>query len=188
MADIDELLIRMNTQLRDTGDKTFSIVEKTEALTGAFEDEYVCGVEEQTLTVVDQRRKYTLDDTIKSVLSVGFDYANDGFPTPLPASATSFVGGSLVIDRSYMNLYAGKKLYLNVMVKYTIDDDLPEFLTSYVLNLGIANCAEYLSNIKINRFLKNDTTMGELLARINRAEQKAQRLRRTLRNRVMVKI
>lgn len=190
MASSDELLARMNTQLRDPADNAFSEAEKLEALTQAVEDDYVYVItEDSTLTTVYHRRQYTqLDSSYTSILDAGIDLEGFGFPKPLPGEAYTFVDGNLNITNRFKELPAGKKLYLTVAKKLTINDEIPDSHVGYVLNLAVANCAQFLVNIKLNRFLKNDTTMAELVQAINAAQSKAQTLRRTLQNKYMVRL
>lgn len=183
MAQLSDIQTRLNTEIRDSSDNVFSSAEKTEALTKAIEDELVfTNVEDTTQTIVFQQRKYTLDTSYKAVWSVEADLAGDGFPVPIPMEGWEFKAPYLIIKRRYMNLAAGVQLYINAAKKLTTSDDIPLPLEDYVLELGIQNCAVLLADVKVNRFLKNDTTMAELVARINLAERRVQRLRHYLRN------
>jgi hypothetical protein len=183
MASLSDIKTRLNTEIRDSTNNVFTDAEKIEAVTKAIEDELVfTNVEDSSQTIVYQQRSYSLDTSYKALWRVQADVVGDGFPVTLPMEGWEFLAPNLLIKRRYMNLATGVKLYIIAAKKLAVADDIPQPLADYVLEMSIQNCNEFLSNIKVNRFLKNDTTMAELIARINLAERRIQRMRHTLRN------
>lgn len=183
MASSTDILGRMDTELRDSSNLAFTPDEKKEAYQRAIDDESVYAIVEDSDTNFEAgTRAYELDSSYKALLKVEADYIGDGFPVPVEGNWWSFTDGNLIFTRRAMNIPDGTQLYLTVGQKLTVDDDVPDYLVAYVMNMAISYCAEFLANIKVNRFLKNDTTMGDLINRINLGETRAQMLKRTIRN------
>lgn len=185
MASKTDIRSRMDLELRDVSNLAFTADEKNEAYQRAIDDEAVYVViEDEDQTFSSGTRGIELDDSYKAVLSVQVDWANDGFPTPIKGDWWSYNENAKTLNfsRRAMNIPDGTPLFITVAQKLTATDDVPDYLVAYVMNLAISYCAEFLSNVKVNRFLKNDTTMGDLINRINIGATKAQMLKRTLRN------
>lgn len=190
MATVDktELLRRLNVELRDATNITFTVEEKEEMLRKAVSDRLVYSVVEITQTIASSQRLYPISDTYTQVLAVGYDSAADGFPVDLPGDAYDFLNNNLVINRRYMGLVAGRTLHIEVAKKWSITDNIPDYLADYIVAKAVTYSAQFLTNQRINLFLKNKTTVGELMARINEAKQTVRELKGSLRNQRLVRI
>lgn len=187
MASKQDLIALLNTELRDSDNFTFTELEKEHAVERAIADEDVYYIDEERITITSVTPSYSLDSDIKAVFNVGIDNG-DGFPTDLNAEAWSHAAGrgKLLINRAYKNIPAGQTLVLEVARKLDEDDDIPAPLSEFVLALAVVRTVDLLSNSKVNRFLKNDTTMGEIVAKRNNAERVVYDWRKKLRHNIAV--
>lgn len=190
MALITDILTRLNIELRDTDNVTFSVLEKTEALTRAIEEEVVAVIEEDASTVLVQGgRTYPLNSQVRNVLGIDIDTGNTGLPIPLDAEAYTFIAPNLTLASSYINgLPAGSVLYINWLRKLITTDDFPAVLVPYILNKGIYYTTEELASGKVNRFLRNDTSLAEIIQRGNMALKAANDLKKSLPTRRYVRV
>lgn len=180
-ATFNEMQTRLNTVLDDADNFTFTADEKEEALTQAWDDEYVWTDEyNETITTVSEQSNYSLPTGIEHIEEIMIDKENDGYPEPLDPSAYRIYGGKIYFNRNYKSLEGSKTLVLVGKKKLTTSDDLPTFLQNYVLALAQAYTTELLRNKRVNRFIKNDTTLGEILRAGQDAHRKALQMRRHL--------
>lgn len=183
MADQTSLLARLNTELRDTGDKTFTAAEKLEILHRACEDELVFDVQEIQVPVTGARL-YSLDTHVKGIFDVEVDMDNDGFPeTDFPREGWDFFNKKFVVKARYSQISTSAVFFLSTAWKYRYDDTtIPDNLQNYILNNSIIAAVGILQNGFVNRFLKNDVTMGDLVNRAATAKQEMMLQRQGLRN------
>lgn len=183
MANQASLIARLNTELRDTGDKTFTAAEKLEILHNACENEWVFDVQEVQVPITGSRT-YNMDTHIKGIYDLQLDYDADGWPeTDIEREGWDFFNNKLIILPKYKNLPTSGILFATVAWKYRYDDTvIPDNLQNYILDLSIIEAVSVLQNGFVNRFLKNDVTMGDLVNRAATAKQQAQALRTSLRN------
>lgn len=174
---------RLNKELRDSDNSTFTDDEKTEALTRAIEEDVVALPEEDSsVTFVNGTRSYNLATTIRAIYSIGLDSNGNGYPSPpIDAEAYDFIAPRLIFtSRWAQNVPDGSVLYIQQLRKLTISDDIPDVFVPYVINMGIYYTTELLSSGKVNRFIRNDTTLSEIQARGATAMRTAQRLKKAL--------
>lgn len=183
MATQTTLLARLNTELRDTGDKTFTSSEKLEILHRACENEWVFDVQEVQIPITGART-YNMDTHVKGVYDLQLDRDGDGFPeTDIEREGWDFFNNKVIVMPKYRLLPTNTVLFATVAWKYRYDDTLiPDNLQNYILNLSIIEAVGILQNGFVGRFLKNDVTMGDLVNRAQTAQQEAQRQRQSLRN------
>lgn len=159
-------LTTLNIEIDDGDNFTFTADEKNRAITRAWNDKYVVQESyDSSLTYDNTVQQYTLPTSMRDVISVGQDPNNDSFETELPSTAWTVKAGKLHIDSAYRTyLTTGKTLYLWGWKKLTTSDSITdELLQEYVLDLARYNTLHQLQSKGVNRFLKNDTTISELL-------------------------
>lgn len=182
-----QLIEMLNRELNDYDNFTFSPEEKTYAIERAIADEDVYSNLDITLPVTGLR-DYALDERVQAVYDIGLD-KGDGFE--------GFVGSrfwrhrtgdnTLVIDRAGKGITSGS-FVAQVAWKYQDTDNIPSYLVEYVLQLALMKIGDILSQTKVNRFLKNDTTMSELMAKINEATTRSNQLRTKIRHNESVRL
>lgn len=185
-----ELKTRLAKDLSDTDNATFSDDEKTEALTKAIEESVVAVRETNTSsTFTLGTRDYTLADEVQAVYGVSIDITATGAPFPIDGNAWQFNPPNLTFRTEYATgIPTNAVLYIDWLRKLTIADDIPSQLVPFVLNQAIFNTTQMLLSRKINRFLRNDTTVAELLQAGQASGREANRLRKSLPARNFVEI
>lgn len=174
-------LTKLNTNLGDGDNFTFTEAEKTQALTDAYNDEYVWDYTYDTsLTTTLKQNSYTLPTGMEHVEDLLLDTLSDGYGDPIDPSAYRIYSGKIYFYRSHKYLLGGKTLIVVGKKKITTSDDLPTYLQDYVQHLAQANTISLLTSKKVNRFIKNDTTMSEMITKGQWHAQQAARLRGSL--------
>lgn len=182
--DFATALTTLNKRLDDADNFTFSNDEKTEALTEAFDDPYVMSevYDTSTITFTTGTQVYDVSSIVDTVLAVSYDSDGDGFYDDLPGDAFEMVTETQIkLNTKVSGLKDGKVLAIKGLKKTTTDDNLPANLEDYVLKLGQLNCLYILMNKKVNRFLRNDTSMADIAAAIDRLEAKVREYRTRFR-------
>lgn len=169
-------LTELNTILGDTGDVTFTPEEKTRAMTRAWKDSYVVKtVWDSTLTFTTDDFTYTLPSGMTTVKDIYLSTGNDSqnFPQPIDSDLWEVVDGVIQFSPSANAMIpSGYTLFIKGNYKYTTDDTIDNTrIEEYVLDLAGVNTLRLLGFKKANLFLKNDTTMGELIALKRELEQ-----------------
>ena len=162
------VLTDLNTTLGDSTDITFSSGEKTRALTRAWNDPYVVNpVWDTSLTYTQGTYQYTVPSTLTTLQDIYISPTGSSSPMPDPIDAGLWekVGSKLQFHSDADRLIpTGYILYLKGNYKLTTSDNLPdEAMYEYVLSLAGVNTLSLLGHKKANLFLKNDTTMAELI-------------------------
>lgn len=181
--DFQEFLDALNIQLGDTDNFTFTPEEKERALTEAFNDNYVVKIIwNTTLTFAVGTYQYAKPsgvDVVKDIY-IKADNSQD-YPEKIDSSLWEVVGDNIQFKRGAYIIPAGYTLYIKGSTKYTIEDTINETnLQEYVLTVAQYRCLKLLGNKKVNRFLKNDTTMSELIVLKRDLEQDMLSYRRRL--------
>lgn len=186
MANVTQatLLTRLKTMLRDPSDKTFTLAEKNEALKQAIDDDpFVFTIErDDSTTIVAGTNNYDLASNFQELTQLLVDIRSDGFPIPMSPSGYRVINGSIWIERDHRNLPDGKKLIQVGKHKLHTTDSIPDYLAGYIIHTAAAYLLELLLSDKTGRFLKNDTSMAEIMAAINNHRGVAARYQRTLPN------
>ena len=159
----------LNITLGDSEDVTFTPEEKQRALTKAWNDTYVVKVVwDSTLTFDSSVYQYTIPtsiDTVKGIYISASNSSSDN-PEPIDSSLWSVIDGNI-----HFNALAGRiiptgySLYIKGGKKIDPDTDTLDSvgLQEYVIALAGYNTLMLLGYKKANLFLKNDTTVGELI-------------------------
>ena len=176
----DETLDELNTTIGDTGDITFTPEDKVRALTKAWKDGYVVKtVWDSTLTFSVGTYQYTKPVAITTIKDIYISTSNNTAtdpPTKIDKSLWEVVDGNIHFrEAAYGLIPTGTTLYVKGNYKLTTNDTLPTSeLEEYVIALAGYNTLTVLTFKKANLFLKNDTSLSELIA-----------LRRELRQEVL---
>ena len=165
----DDALDELNTILGDSNDVTFTSSEKERALTKAWNDAFVVEpVWDSSKTYTSGTYQYALPDDLMVIKEIYISPAGDTspFPDPLDSSLWEVVAGNIQFRPMADNIIPnGYKLYLKGSLKLTVDDPIETAnLQEYVLSLAGVDTLKLLAFKKANLFLKNDTSMAELIA------------------------
>lgn len=180
----DDTYEEMNITLGDSGDVTFTPEEKARALQRAWRDAYVVKrVFDTTLTFSTGTYQYTLPTSLTTVTEIGISPSNSttsDFPEAIPSSFWEVIGGNIQFKNNANSVIPdGSTLYVkgNKKYDYTADTLPTAALQEYVIALGAYNTLTALAYKKVNLFLKNDTTLGELVALKRELKQEVLELR-----------
>jgi len=176
----------LDTILGDSDDVTFSSSEKQRALTKAWNDSFVVNeVFDTSLTYTVGRYNYTLPGTLSSVKDVYISVAGNSQPMPDPIDADLWeeVNGVLQFNwKADSIIPTGSVLYVKGNYKLTTEDSISNTdMQEYVLALAGVNTLSQLGFKKINRFLKNDTSVAEIVTLRRELQNDVVDLRRKLK-------
>ncbi len=166
--DLTSALTTLNTILGDTGDVTFTSTEKTRALTKAWNDSYVFADMWDTSLVYTQGvYKYAAPATLTALrdIYISPSGSTQPFPEPISSDLWELLAGNIQFSqRADRTIPNGYTLYLKGKYKLTTTDTIDDsMMQEYVLSLAGYNTLAMLGQKKANLFVKNDTTMGELI-------------------------
>lgn len=167
--DFDETKTELNITLGDTDNVTFTPEEKIRALTKAWNDSYVVKVVwDSTLTFDPSTYQYTIPTSMDTVKGIYISATNSSSsnPDPIDASLWSVIDGNIHFNAlAGRSIPTGYTLYIKGGKKIDPDTDTLDTvgLQEYVIALAGYNTLGMLGFKKANLFLKNDTSMGELI-------------------------
>lgn len=165
--DFNDTKDEMNIVLGDTADTTFTPEEKIRALTKAWNDPYVVDDVWNTAgTFLSTTYQTAIPSGVSTVKDIGIKISYDDFPESIDASLWQIVDGNIHWSHeARWVLPDSSTLYILGTDKLTVADTLSTVaLQEYVIALGAVNTLTLLGFKKANLFLKNDTSMGELIA------------------------
>lgn len=167
--DFDQAKDELNITLGDSEDVTFTPEEKIRALTKAWKDSYVIKVVwDSTLTFDSSVYRYAIPpgvDTVKGIYISASNSSSDN-PEPIDAGLWSVIDGYIhFTPTAGRTIPTGYTLYIKGGKKLDPDTDTldTDGLQEYVIALAGYNTLGMLGYKKANLFLKNDTSMGELI-------------------------
>ena len=183
--DFATLLSTLNIDLGDTDNFTFTPEEKTRALTEAFNDPYAVKIVWDSSTVFDTvTYQYAIPGTMNTVKDVYISASNSTSDEPEKISANlwEIVGSNIQFKNGANKVIPdGFTLYIKGNYKYTISDTVAETnLQEYILSVAQLKCLKSLGTKKLNRFLKNDTSVAEIVGWRNVLTQEVAEARRRL--------
>lgn len=170
----------LNIKLKDTDNFTFTEYEKTQALTEAWGDPYnTYNVWDESLTFSSSQYAYEIPEGITVVKGLYYKPSTDSFPTPLPSDVYEVVDENLYISPEYQYFFSdGQTIIVKGVCQRTITDPLSDDRKDYVLKLAQYNTLSMLGAQKANKFLKNDTSMAEIVAMRRELERELAVMRR----------
>lgn len=159
----------LNITLGDSEDVTFTPEEKIRALTKAWNDTYVVKtVWDSTLTFDSAVYQYAIPtsmDTVKGIYISASNSSSDN-PDPIDSGLWHVVDGNIHFNAlAGRTIPTGYTLYIKGGKKLDPATDTLDTvgLQEYVIALAGYNTLGMLGFKKANLFLKNDTTVGELI-------------------------
>lgn len=166
--DFAAFLEELNIRLGDSDDFTFTPEEKTSILTEAINDENVVKtVWNTTLTFDSAAYQYALPSGLTTITDIYLNPSNSTADEPEKVASNLWsVVGSNIQFSNMANSYipTNYTLYVKGRYKYTINDTITETnLQEYVLKAAQYRALGQLSNKKLLRFLKNDTSVAEII-------------------------
>lgn len=158
-------LENLNIDLKDTDNFTFTTEEKQRALTEAWNDPYNVGqVWDETTTYSTSTYRYTIPTGIDYMKGLYYKPTSTSFPIPVSSEAYEVVNGEFIISPDYQYTFTdGTTLVVRGVVQKTTSDSLAADRQEYVLKLAHLYSLRRLGGQKVNKFLKNDTSMAEII-------------------------
>lgn len=182
----DESLAAVNIRLGDNDNVTFTIEEKKQAVRRAWDDSSAVQEDwDETLTYDSQTATYTLPSGVANVLDLYIRTSNstDTQPEKVDQGLWEVFDGSIRFkNNAQAYIEDGTTLLIKSYKKVDYDTDTitNKNLKQYIIALGAWNTLEMLGYKKANLFLKNDTTMGELITLRRELQREVTRLRSSL--------
>lgn len=175
----------LNIRLGDTNNFTFTSEEKDEALTEAYNDDLVIkDVWDSSLTFSTTSYQYAKPSGVDRVVGIYIrpDNTTGTKPVEIASSLYEVIGANIQFKNGANNsIPSGYTLHIKGKTKYTTADTIAETnLQEYVLNLAQLHCLNMLGVKKALSFLKNDTSVGEIIAIKRELERKVQLYRQRL--------
>lgn len=181
--DSADFLAELNIRTGDTDNFTFTPEEKGAALTEAFNDEYVITDKWDTSLLFTQGTyQYTKPSGVDAVsdIAIKADNSHD-YPEKIDPSLWEVVGNNIQFKPGADIIPTGYTLYLKGKTKYDDADTINEVnVQEYLLNLAQLRLYKIMLAKKSMRFLKNDTTVGEIVTVKRDLEQDVAQYRRRL--------
>jgi len=185
-VNFDQTLAQVNITLSDTNNVTFSPEEKTRATQKAWNDSSV--VEEywdSSLTFDRTISDYTKPSGVDNILDIYIYPDNTNITNPQKIAQDLWEDfGGYIRFKNYAAQYIedGYSLYIKSWKKldYDADSITGKNLQEYVIALASWETLGMLGYKKANLFLKNDTSMGELVTLRRELQREVVRLRSSL--------
>lgn len=174
----------LNIRLGDTDNFTFTPEEKTEALTEAFNDSgVVVPVWDSSLTFTTGTYQYARPsgvDIVKDIYVKADNNTDD--PEKIASNLWEVVGSNIHFkNRASDVIPTGYRLYVSASTKPTVASTItPKNVQEFILNLAQLHCLNMLGIKKALKFLKNDTSMAEIIAIKRELEKKVEDYRARL--------
>lgn len=156
----------LNRNLNDSANFTFTSDQKADALTRAFNDSYaVLPVWDNSLTFSISVYQYTLPATITTVSDVYLERDVSQFPEAISRELWEVINGKLQFNNiAHWTVPDTYPLWLKGYYKVKTTDTINDVnLQQYILALAGWNLLKTLTFTKLGSFLRNDTTVAELL-------------------------
>lgn len=177
------LLTELNLRIGDTDNFTFTPDEKNSALTEAMNDKYAVTSEwDTTLILTASDYQYPLPSGVTSIQDIYIKADNSlDNPQKIDSSYWEVVGSNLQLHRNIGANLTGYTLYLKSNTKYASTDTITSVdLQEYILKLAQLRLYQTMLNKKSMRFLKNDTSVGEIVTIKRELQQDVKEYRNSL--------
>ena len=168
--DYQDTLDTLNITIGDSDDVTFTPEEKQRALTKAWNDSFVVKtVWDSTTTYSTNTYQYAIPISMTSVKDIYISASNNTAsdkPQQIDKSLWEVVDGNIQFNNYADQVITnGYTLYIKGNYKYTVSDTVSDVATQeYIIALAGYNTLTALTYKKANLFLKNDTSMSELIS------------------------
>lgn len=173
----------LNIRMGDSDNFTFTAEEKEEALTEAFNDQYVVKpIWDSSLTFSSTTYQYAKPSGVDIVKDIYIKSDNStSEPEKISSELWEVVGSNIHFKKGASVIPNGYTLYIKGSTKYDAADTIAETnVKEYVLNLAQLHCLNMLGVKKALKFLKNDTSMAEIVAIKRELERKVSEYRARL--------
>lgn len=160
-----DALTQVNTLVNDPDNFTFTVAQKTAALTTAWLDPWAVNhVWDSTTTFVDGTWSYPVPTTISVVQDIYITRSSADFPEPLDTTLYEIVAGNIQFNpHARTVLSGGYTLYVKGTYKIGTTDNLVGYAKqSYVINVAAQVLLRQISFMKVLRFLRNDTSLADI--------------------------
>ena len=168
MATFADTKNQLNILLSNTTGFTFNDSEVTQILTDGWNDEYSVNplVWDSSLTFSVSQFQYPIPATLTAVNEIYVYRSQDDNPDPIDASLWEVVNNNLQFtDKAIQIIPDGYPLYLKGRYKVQVTDTITDpSLIQYIIALAGYNALRYLLLKRTMMFLKNDTTIAEIIA------------------------
>lgn len=162
----DALYDQLNIRIGDTDNFTFTQEEKQDALREAFNDEYTKKpIWDSSLTYASGTYQYARPSGVDVIQDI-YIKADNSLEEPEKIASTLWevVGSNIHFKKGSEIIPDGYTLYLKGYTKYDENDTIAETaIQEYVMNLAQLKLLRMLGVKKALRFLKNDTSMAEVV-------------------------
>ena len=160
-------LTALNLILGDTNNFALSTDQKTQNLTTAFQDQYaILPVWDNSLTFSINAYQYAIPSDITSISDVYLERDVSQFPEYIGRDLWEVIGSNLQFNNmAHWTIPDTYPLWLKGYYKVKTTDTINDVaLQNYILALAGWISLRNLTYTKINSFLRNDTTVQELIA------------------------
>lgn len=157
----------LSTLTTQTGNFTFDSDELTQALTEAWNDNYVVNqVWDSSISFQTGTWQYALPSTVTVVRDLYYQRSTDDYPERLSPELYEIVNGNIQFLEYTQNwLDDTYTIYIKGAYKLTTSDSLSTYAqVNYVINLAAELLLNRLLLKKTFVFLTNDTTVAEIVA------------------------
>lgn len=175
------LKTELNIRLDDTDNFAFTSEEKDSILTEATNDPYAVSIVwDESLTFTEGTWQYAVPATITNVRDIYVKASSNDDPEPI-ALKWEVVDGNIQFKGRSRIIPNGYTLYLKGNYKYTTSDTVSEVrVQEYILNLAQLLALNKLGIKKVLKFLKNDTSVSEIISLQRELERKVSQHRNSI--------
>lgn len=158
---------QLNILLSNTSAFVFNADEINQILTNAWNDKWATQpIWDTSLTFSASTYQYIIPDGLTTVQAVYIKRSSSNMPEEISGELWEVVNGNLQFnDHAYQNIPDSTVLYLRGRYKVTTDDTVDDVgLQEYIVALAGYNALRFLLFKKTNQFLRNDTSVAEIVA------------------------
>jgi len=162
---------------------TFTADELTRALQEAWNNTYVVDVVwDSSLVYSDTQWQYTIPSTVTTVRELFYQKTTTDNPEPLSPELYDIINGNIQFRPVATRwLITGMTIYIKGVTKLTTDDELDtQNLINYVIYLAAEALISGLIFKSMFVFLRNDTTMADIVRALGVIEGKVLRYKQAL--------
>lgn len=159
-------LVELNTLLNDGDNFTFTTDQKTQALTNAWNDsDVVRPVWDGSVIFSVNSYQYAIPASMTMVKDIYLERYTGAFPEPIGNELWEVVAGNIqFLHNAHLVIPDSYQLWIKGGYKLTTNDSLDTVaLQNYVVSKAAYLTLRQLAYMKGLRFLRNDTTMADIV-------------------------
>jgi hypothetical protein len=165
--EFSDFLNALNLMLGDTNNFALSVDEKTANLEAAYNDQYAITEVWDSSSVVFSvsSYQYPVPTTMTVVWEIYLERDSDLNPEPIATELWEQIAGQIQFTpRSQWRIPDQSQLFIKGGYKVTINDTVSDVgLQNYILAVACWNCLRNLAFTKLLSFLRNDSTIPDIL-------------------------